>query len=42
MTETEAFEKLQELLRTAEDLKASGHYSYNDIKDELELRLSDS
>jgi hypothetical protein len=38
MSEDEAYEKLQQLLMIAEDLKASGHYTLADVKDELDLR----
>jgi len=39
MSEDEAYEKLQEFLGLAEELVASGRYSAEEIKDELETRL---
>lgn len=39
MNEEQAYEKLQELLGLAEELSASGHYTREDILDEIESRL---
>jgi hypothetical protein len=39
MNETKAYEKLQELLWLAEELEKSGHYSADEIVEEIKNRL---
>jgi hypothetical protein len=39
MTEAEAYEKLQEFLALADELNDSGHYSVQEILDELKNRI---
>lgn len=41
MDESKAFEVLQELLNLAEKLKESGHYSVDEICDEIRNRLGE-
>jgi hypothetical protein len=39
MNENEAYEKLQELLRLADELSTSGHYGTDEIIEEVKNRL---
>ena len=41
MNETEAYQKLQELLTLAESLLESGHYSSEEIQDEIRQRIGE-
>lgn len=41
MSDTEAFELMQEMLNKAEQLKESGHYSIQEIHDEITSRLGE-
>lgn len=41
MTEEKAYEKLQEMLGLAEELKNSGHYSAEEIHNEIKSRIGE-
>lgn len=41
MSDIEAYELLQRLLTLAEQIRESGHYTTDEIKDEIQQRLGD-